>query len=141
MPRTIHSMAQEALDAQSACNLSGIVLAFARIVEDMRGPLGFDTPRCNTHPICRLFAEQILHLTTAGRDPHETYADASEECERLAAMHRAVTPEALATELMKPHPFAGDTHPALTAFLNEDNARGLPCEVCGGLPCREGCRP
>lgn len=91
MPRTLHSMAQEALDAQHACNLSGVIAAFARIVADMRGPLGFDTPTCNTHPICRLFAEQIAHLTCGGFiDSTETYRKAYDECERLAAMDRSV---------------------------------------------------
>jgi hypothetical protein len=102
MPRTLHSMAQEALDVQSACNLSGVIAAFARIVTDMRGPLGMDTPTCNTHPICRLFAEQIAHLTGGGSCENvESYWQAHRECERLAAMDRSVRPN---TWMLDPEP-------------------------------------
>lgn len=66
-----------AIDAQSACNLSGVVLAFAkimeRICEDTR-ELGTDAK--NTHPICRLFAEQIMFLARGKGDSdnyHESY--------------------------------------------------------------------
>jgi hypothetical protein len=112
-------MAQEALDVQSACNLSGVIAAFARIVADMRGPLGMDTPTCNTHPICRLFAEQIAHLTCHGHiDSAESYAKAFDECTRLAAMDRAVRP--------KPNTWMLDPEPDVNRIdrILEDRAAG-----------------
>jgi len=64
---------QCALDVQTACNLSGVVYAFAdimkRICEDSHE---YGTEWRNTHAISRLFAEQIMHLTSK-RDYFEAY--------------------------------------------------------------------
>jgi hypothetical protein len=57
---------QEALDSQSACNLSGIVFSFARAMEaicDEARANSEGTEWKNHHAICKLFAEQISHLT------------------------------------------------------------------------------
>ena len=66
---------QKALDAQSACNLSGIVHSFSNILhrvwEEAREQ-NKGTDWVNEHPICRLFAEQIAHLTR-NRDYNEAY--------------------------------------------------------------------
>lgn len=58
-----------AMDSQNACNLSGIVKAFAQVTEELwkeahHYKLGTDF--VNQHPISRLFAEQIAHLAGAG---------------------------------------------------------------------------
>ncbi len=55
-----------AVASQSACNLSGIVFEFAEVMERICNEThaeGRGTAWKNTHPICRLYAEQILHLT------------------------------------------------------------------------------
>jgi hypothetical protein len=69
---------QTALDVQSACNLSGVIHSFnnimEKICEDIKG-----TDDRNNHAICRLFAEQIMFLTS-NRD----YMDAYNECEQKA---------------------------------------------------------
>jgi len=73
---------KDAVLSQSACNLSGIVFSFARIMEDICKEAqenGHGTKWKNEHPICRLFAEQILHLTS-GKD----YNEACAECEEGA---------------------------------------------------------
>jgi hypothetical protein len=70
---------QTALDVQSACNLSGVVFSFAHIMEkiceDVKG-----TDDRNNHAICRLFAEQIMFLTSS-----KDYMDAYNECEQKAS--------------------------------------------------------
>lgn len=81
---TIQAMAQSALDVQSACNLSGVIRSFAEIVHSMRSEHGMDTPTCNTHPVCILFAEQIAHLTTGHMIGGDAYFAASKACEALA---------------------------------------------------------
>lgn len=83
---TLKRMAQSALDVQSAVNLSGVVATFATIVSSMRMDHGFDTPTCNRHPVCRLFAEQIAFLTSGGSVEcgTATYSTAYEACMRLA---------------------------------------------------------
>lgn len=81
---TIKQMAQSAIDVQSACNLSGVARTFADITSAMRMEHKMDTPTCNRHPVCRLFAEQIAHLTGTPTDSGSDYTTAYDECTRLA---------------------------------------------------------
>jgi hypothetical protein len=76
---------QEAVLAQGACNLSGIVHSFSEILskiwdeahEEKKG-----TDWVNNHPISVLFAEQITHLANAGkRDYFEAYKICTEKGE------------------------------------------------------------
>ena len=58
---------QVALDVQSACNLSGVVHSFSTVVSKIWNEArahGKGTVWVNKHPICVLFAEQILYLST-----------------------------------------------------------------------------
>ncbi len=77
---------QNALDAQSASNLSGVVLQFARdmtqINQEVRAN-GGGTEQVNKHPVCRLYAQQIAWLTGAGScSSHATYVRAHDACQR-----------------------------------------------------------
>ena len=81
---------QSAIDSQSACNLSGIVRSLAeitdRICEEARAN-GQGTDYVNRHPICRLFAEQIMHLTSGTSSAGTSYGEALKICEeRLAEL-------------------------------------------------------
>ncbi len=75
-------MYDDALAVQSACNLSGVVQSFAthirKIVKEGKG-----TDYVNNHPVSRLFAEQISHLTR-----NKDYSDAYKECKA-----KAITPD------------------------------------------------
>ena len=65
-----------ALDVQSACNLSGVVHDFSRVVSELwdeANRLGEGTDWVNRHPICRLYAEQIMHLAGGGMGGTDTY--------------------------------------------------------------------
>jgi len=81
MKYTEKQAAQLALDVQTACNLLGVIYSFARVAESLRPEM--DTPTFNTHPVCRLFAEQISHLTDAGMGDSETYHKAYDACHKL----------------------------------------------------------
>lgn len=71
---------QDALDVQSACNLSGVVFSFARAMQAIcDSPDNTGTEFKNNHAIARLYAEQIAFLTS-GRE----YSDAYGECIRNA---------------------------------------------------------
>lgn len=74
---------QHALDAQSACNLSGIVRQFARdteaIWEEVRAN-GGGTDAVNKHPVSRLYAEQIAFLSGSGMGDVDSYHVAYEAC-------------------------------------------------------------
>lgn len=62
--KTMKELAQEALNVQDACNLSGVVISFARVVKDLRELLpNAGTDALNTHPICVLWSDKIAHLT------------------------------------------------------------------------------
>ena len=79
---------QFALDSQTACNLSGIVHSLSRTVkliwdEALANNLGTDY--VNTHPICRLYAEQISFLSGGGCCfDSETYSVAYRLCAERA---------------------------------------------------------
>jgi hypothetical protein len=75
-----------ALFSQSACNLSGIVFHFAdamrRINKEARNNSN-GTEWRNSHPICRLYAEQIYHLTR-----NTEWQKAYDECEKKAGLKK-----------------------------------------------------
>lgn len=79
---------QMALHAQSACNLSGIVISFADVMKKIcteAAAKGHGTEWKNKHPIARLYAEQISHLTGGGMTSDEaSYARAYAECSEQA---------------------------------------------------------
>jgi hypothetical protein len=71
---------KKAIFSQTACNLSGIVFEFARVMQkicDEAGREGHGTDWKNTHPICVLYAEQILHLSGGSKK----YFEAHKFCE------------------------------------------------------------
>jgi hypothetical protein len=79
---------RHAIFVQSACNLSGVVHSFHETMNriwDEAIANGKGTDWVNKHPICRLYAEQIAHLSGAGV-PHdyESWEEATNECEREA---------------------------------------------------------
>jgi hypothetical protein len=80
---------RSALEVQDASNLSGIVYQFARamtvICEEVRNN-GGGTDAINRHPVCRMYAEQILWLSGGGSPAnHRSYLKAHDECEKRAA--------------------------------------------------------
>ena len=81
---------RNAIDAQEACNLSGVVHQFSRdmriVCEEVRSKSGGGTDAINRHPVCRLYAEQIAWLSGAGSCAnHSSYLRAHDECKRRAA--------------------------------------------------------
>jgi hypothetical protein len=76
---------QDALNVQSACNLSGVIKSFAEVMKKIFDE-GFNehkgTDWINQHPICRLYAEQIAFLTGSGTPSNgESYRKAYQEAE------------------------------------------------------------
>lgn len=83
-----------ALDAQSACNLSGIVFSFAQVMQRICNESnagGHGTDWKNNHAISRLYAEQIAHLSGSGQPEggpnayHKAYDICMEKSGRKAA--------------------------------------------------------
>lgn len=75
----------QAMLSQTACNLSGIMRSAAKATEAIWAEarrLNKGTDWVNKHPIMRLYAEQISHLTKAGE--LSSYGEASEICETLS---------------------------------------------------------
>jgi cobalamin biosynthesis protein CobT len=85
---TLQQAAQQALDCQDACNLSGVLDSFHRIVMEVLWPEARKQNRgtdfVNTHPIVYLFLDKLASLN--GRDTTmDSYHEASEEVKRIAA--------------------------------------------------------
>lgn len=64
MSRTLQQLAQEVLDVQDACNLSGVVLAWGRSISELRSLLDDkSTDAINKHPINVMWASKVESLT------------------------------------------------------------------------------
>ena len=83
--KTLKDLAQESLDVQDACNLSGVVLGFSRALSALR-ELGInDTEALNRHPISVLWADKIAHLTGTQQPGRATpIFDAYDEVQKVA---------------------------------------------------------
>lgn len=60
--KTLKQLAQDALDVQSACNLSGVAHGYSRAMTDL-GEHVSGTDAKNSHPIAVLWADKIASLT------------------------------------------------------------------------------
>lgn len=83
MPRTLKSLAQEALDVQNACNLSGVAHGFARAMSELCSLVpGTDARNC--HPVAILWADKIAHLTGTQTFGNDVVTKAYDACYALA---------------------------------------------------------
>jgi len=68
--RCMKDLAKDAINVQDACNLSGVVHSFSRIIGELREIARLEkwesTDKINRHPICILFADKIASLTSPG---------------------------------------------------------------------------
>ena len=91
------SIYRNALDVQTASNLSGVILQFARDMERINAEVranGGGTEHVNRHPVCRLYAEQIAWLSGTGRcDSHATYVRAHDACQRKVEKEQELHPQ------------------------------------------------
>jgi len=70
---------QNAIFAQQACNVSGLVIELSRVMTRIWNEAnrdGHGTEWVNNHPIVRLYSEQIRHLCSTD------YMKAYDECEK-----------------------------------------------------------
>jgi hypothetical protein len=93
------SIYKNALQVQDASNISGVVFQFAKdmlqILAEVRST-GGGTNQVNTHPVARMYAEQIAWLTKAGTcSSHSTYRRALHLCQqKVKEEESAVSQEA-----------------------------------------------
>jgi len=76
---------QDAVHAQDACNLSGIVISFASVVKKIWAEaraIEKGTDWVNTHPICVLYASKIGSL--AHSEDYDAYSKAYDFCKTEA---------------------------------------------------------
>lgn len=79
---------KDAIDVQDACNLSGVVRSFSRVVtriwEEAR-KRGQGTEWVNKHPICILYANKLCNLTGDVALGGVEFSDAYDICQAEAA--------------------------------------------------------
>jgi hypothetical protein len=83
---TLQQAAQQALDIQDACNLSGVAFAFGRAMQavcDAGRDKGTDWR--NSHPIVTMHLLKMCELNGCGSTLHESYDKAEVECKAIAA--------------------------------------------------------
>ena len=84
MTRTWKQLANEAIQVQDACNLSGVIHSFSNTIREVRELLEnegtLSTDIVNKHPICVLYSSKIASLTGSeiGRSFHDAYCWAKE---------------------------------------------------------------
>lgn len=62
--KSLKQLAQDALDVQDACNLSGVVHGFSRFMTELNEALpNLGTDRRNNHPLVRLWVDKLAHLS------------------------------------------------------------------------------
>ncbi len=87
MAKTLKELAQEVLNVQDACNLSGVAHGFARAMGDLREHTSGTSER-NTHTISKLWADKIAHLAgtqnIGGDDGDYSVSRAYKEVHELA---------------------------------------------------------
>lgn len=85
--RTLAQLAREAIDIQSACNLSGLVHGWSRSARRLRELLKTaGTDEINHHPVNQLWADKLYDLTGMAAKPDDAqtvYATALFACQDL----------------------------------------------------------
>lgn len=69
----------DAMNVQDACNLSGVVHSFSQVLPRIWQEVikeGGGTDAVNRHPICVMYASQIVHLAGGGMIDPSVYAKA-----------------------------------------------------------------
>lgn len=99
MTRTIQQWAADAADhVQCACNLSGLVFAFERCVDDLveeANRLGESVEWINTHPICVLWIDKLDDLSRSrSLEPMQTHESLPTLATQFAAVMREICDEA-----------------------------------------------
>ena len=91
MALTYQQLAQQTLDVQDACNLSGVVHSFSRAMDvlwaEARDGEGRGTEWINTHPIVTLFIDKLASLngTQCYCDTHGRVSNAYSAVNKIAA--------------------------------------------------------
>jgi len=81
--KTLSQLAQDALNVQDACNLSGVVHGFSRAMTELREALPqAGTDEINNHPISVMWASKIASLT--GADNVQVFAEAYAQVQKCA---------------------------------------------------------
>ncbi len=85
LQRAHEDAAETAVLCQDACNLSGVVHDFSRILSDVLWPMAREqekgTDWVNQHPISKLFADKIVDLARVRE--FDEYSKAYEECKKI----------------------------------------------------------
>ncbi len=81
--KTLQQLAQDALQVQDACNLSGVIISWARAMSDLREHLrDLGTDGFNHHPINVLWSSKVSSLT--GESADGTFSAAYKWCDKMA---------------------------------------------------------
>lgn len=86
MNRTLKEHAKDALLVQNACNLSGVVHSFDKVVTDLweeANRIGKGTDWVNTHPIVQAYVDKLASLARVQSNVNNVF-DAFEACRKIA---------------------------------------------------------
>ena len=78
--RTLKELAQEALDVQDACNLSGLAQRFAKVMIELNVLVPDSTEARNSHPIVLLWLDKFNSLAHIQFEPDNKISNAFKYC-------------------------------------------------------------
>ena len=86
MNQTLKEHAKDALNVQNACNLSGVVHSFDKVVTDLweeANRIGKGTDWVNTHPIVQAYVDKLASLARVQANVNNVF-DAFDACQKIA---------------------------------------------------------
>jgi hypothetical protein len=87
--KTLKELAQEALNVQDACNLSGVVKGFDRAIQELRGHYpNLSTNDFNALPINAMWADKIAALTGVQNMKMVEYSGVYDAVNKLAGIDK-----------------------------------------------------
>lgn len=146
--KTLSELAQQVLDVQDACNLSGVVHSWSEAITNLRELMptaGTDT--INRHPINRLWADKVADLTGTA-DSYDTVREMATS--KSGPVTHCICPECwwegndttlLDLSTMEDGSLSKLTKNDIDQFLGEDGQMPRTCPKCGALVDKNNVEP
>lgn len=82
--RSLKRLAQEAIDVQNACNFTGVVRSFAKVMLELGELCRQDRTALAVHPITRLWISKLHDMSGLGISDLDRFGEAWEACQKMA---------------------------------------------------------
>jgi hypothetical protein len=85
--KTLAQLANEALEVQNACNLSGVAHSFSGVLRQLRVLMpDAGTAEINQHCITKMWVSKLHDLARMGLSDPDAFREAYNECRKMAGL-------------------------------------------------------